>query len=379
MKKGELKKWERGWEYVDKIFLWGGGRNCRSHLAEISEEIEIEGIIDRDSLKEGTTIEGIPVILPYIDTLTNKKIVITTHYGEVSRDLKNAGMEEYIDFCDLRLFLTARAWYRRRQVVLSEVHIAVTTRCTLNCKHCNMYIPFHKGHEMSISIADLKDQLRLLFSHVDRIINLVLIGGEPLLYEDLHLAVEYIGSYYSDRVRNIEIVTNGTVVPQTELLEVLHKYDVLVSMSDYHLNSAYSKRFHEIERLFLRSNIRVNINQELQWKDFSFPYTRLCLPDDIAYKNMELCDPSFRGYNDSKLYFCHLVWSADRAGIFQEKNTDYIDLASLSADDHEKVVMLNVCCHDEGYVSLCKDCGGCSSMNQKLIPAGRQTVDGGSV
>ena len=243
--------------------MGGGGRNCRSHLAEISEEIEIEGIIDRDSLKEGTTIEGIPVILPYIDTLTNKKIVITTHYGEVSRDLKNAGMEEYIDFCDLRLFLTARAWYRRRQVVLSEVHIAVTTRCTLNCKHCNMYIPFHKGHEMSISIADLKDQLRLLFSHVDRIINLVLIGGEPLLYEDLHWAVEYIGSYYSDRVRNIEIVTNGTVVPQTELLEVLYKYDVLVSMSDYHLNSAYSKRFHEIERLFFRSNIRVNINQEL--------------------------------------------------------------------------------------------------------------------
>lgn len=375
----DLKKWEREWACVNKIFLWGCGKNCRLHLAEIREELEIEGIIDRDSSKEGITVEGIPVILPCIASVRNKKIVITTHYEEISRDLKNAGMEEYTDFCDLRLFLTARAWYKKKQVVLSEVHIAVTTKCILNCKYCNMYIPFHKGHELTLSIDDLKDQLGLLFSHIDRVVNLVLIGGEPLLHEDLHLAVETIGSYYSDRVRNIEIVTNGTVVPQTELLEVLHRYDVLVSMSNYGLNSAYCKRFREIESLFLQSNIRVYINQELQWKDFSFPYTRLCLPDDIAYRNMELCDPSFRGYNDSKLYFCHLVWSADRAGIFREKNTDYIDLASLSADDHEKIVMLNLCCHDDWYVSLCKNCGGCSSMNQKLIPAGEQTVEGGSL
>lgn len=373
MKSEDLMRWRQEWQDVTHIAVWGYGKNFQLHLNELKENYKIDTVIDKDPLKAGSWAEEtIPIIFPDVNALKKKKIVITTHYEEIRSQLLDIGMQEYIDFCDIRLLVCAGGWYRHHKIILSEVHIAVTTGCTLNCRYCNMFMPFHKDHVERIPIEKLKKQLELLFVYVDKVINLVLIGGETLLYEELDGALEYIGNYFSDKVENMEIVTNGTVYPKPGLLRVLRKEDVLVSMSNYHLNDGYNEKFNQIRSALTENKIRVSVNQNLEWKDFSFPYKKLHLPDDLAYKNMDLCNPVFRGFNDSKLYFCHLVWSADRAGLHEEQSTDYIDFTEITREECEKIMKFNVCCHEKEYVSLCRECRGCSSMNQKVIPVGVQ-------
>lgn len=372
MKTTDLKKWIAAWKDIGTIVLWGYGKNCMLHIEEIKKDYAVEAIVDNDENKDGTITDGIPVMLPQKIELRHKKIVITTHYEEISAQLKREGFEEYVDFCDMRILVSAGSWYQYGKVVLSEVHIAVTTACTLNCKYCNMYMPFHKNHILTLKPEEVKEQIQLLFTYVDRVSNLILIGGETLLYQELDQVIRYICECYRQRVGNIEIVTNGTVLPKAPLLEVLKENQVLVSMSNYQLNAKYQEKFEQVKQLFAQNGVKSYSNADLQWKDFAFPYRKLNLSDAQAYENMNLCNPVFRGFNDSKLYFCHLVWSANKAGIYQEQDTDYIDFRKITAENREEIVLFHLCCRDSGYVSLCKDCGGCSNRNQSYIPVGEQ-------
>lgn len=76
-------------------------------------------------------------------------------------------------------------------------------------------------------------------------------------------------------------------------------------------------------------------------------------------------------FNDSKFYFCHLVWSSDKAGISKEQPDDYRPEQNQGAVCKESIVLMNMCCFDNTYNSLCKDCG-CSNLNQKYIKTGEQ-------
>ena len=371
----DLKKWKNNWGKVNDIYLWGYGKNCKNHLDYLKSKVRIAGIIDNDRTKTGTRNDGILVVHPENIDLKGKKIVVTapsSGYEEICEQLTALGFEEYIDFCNVMLFISARAWFVENKVVLSKVHISITTACTLNCKYCNMYMPFHKGNVITYSFEQVKEQIDALFTKVDKVINLDLLGGEPLINKELPKIVTYIYSQYYDRVNTVSIVTNGTIMPSKELMDVIRRHAVRVNMSNYRLDGQYNTKFIEIKNMLEERSIKVLIDESLQWKDFSFPYESLELSDEQAYENMCKCNPIFKGFNDYKFYFCHLVWSANKAGIYKEQQQDYIDFRQQDDNIREKIFMMNICCFEDNYVSLCKYCGGCSNMNQKYISVGEQ-------
>ncbi len=371
MNNSTLEKWKKSWIGEKNIVLWGYGQTCRYFLDEFKEHLSIEAIIDNDISKNGTVVNGIPIVHPDHIDLHDKKIVVTTYYEDICSQLEKEGLKEYTDFCDIRTFICGKSWFENNQVVINELHIAITTGCTLNCKYCNMYMPFHKK-VTTYSFEEIKCQIDLIFKFIDRIVKLVLLGGEPLINRELSEVIEYLQSSYSGKFDKIEIITNGTIVPNESLISVLKAPDIVVTMSNYDLNDTYRNKFTDIRNILDENGIITAVNKDLRWKDFSFPYSNLNLPDEQAYKNMHKCNPVFRGFNDSKFYFCHLVWSSDKAGISKEQPDDYIDLSKSGPSAKESIVLMNMCCFDNTYNSLCKDCGGCSNLNQKYIKTGEQ-------
>ena len=57
--------------------------------------------------------------------------------------------------------------------------------------------------------------------------------------------IEQIGEKYGDRIGNIGIITNGTLIPDETLIQTAKKYDVKFDFSDYTDVVDYKKRFDE--------------------------------------------------------------------------------------------------------------------------------------
>ena len=95
-----------------------------------------------------------------------------------------------------------------------------------------MFMPYYKEH-IDYTAKDILEDLELLFRHVDYIVSYRLLGGEPLINKELADMIEQIGDKYSNRIGNIGIITNGTLLPDGRLIEVSKKYDVKYDFSDY--------------------------------------------------------------------------------------------------------------------------------------------------
>ena len=372
MEQIDIEKWKKNW-LDKKIALWGYGKTCRTILKNFKTSTEVECIIDNDKEKNGTVVNETPVIHPDYINLHEKKIVVTTYYNEISKQLKNAGLVENVDFCDIRNFLSLKDWYKNKKVCLYELHMAITTACTLNCKYCNMYMPFHKKHAIIYTFEEIKEQIDCLFTYVDRIVRLVLLGGEPLINKDIDKIINYLYEKYHNRFDILTITTNGTIIPNEDTIDAIKKSNTVISISDYNLNDSYSEKLINLKNILDQNRIESTINKSLEWKDFSFPYNPLNLSEKQSYINMNKCNPIFRGFNDNKFYFCHIVWSADKAGLFKEQPTDFINFLEPSECIKEKIVMMDNCCYEDyKFNALCQKCGGCSELNQKFISVGEQ-------
>lgn len=85
----------------------------------------------------------------------------------------------------------------------SNLFFHILTRCNLSCSHC--YINRAQHGDRTLSIETIRDWLALFSQKADQT-NLVLLGGEPTLHPDLHLAVKEARRL---RFKSITIDTNG--------------------------------------------------------------------------------------------------------------------------------------------------------------------------
>ena len=122
-----------------------------------------------------------------------------------------------------------------------EVHIpyfelVLTTRCTLRCKSCyNLMQYFSPQNAYTCTLQGITAALDALFSVVDSVKRVRIIGGEPLLFKDIAKVALYLDR--EPKVKFFDIVTNGTIKPKDDLLEVLaNSQKCNVSISDYSLS-----------------------------------------------------------------------------------------------------------------------------------------------
>ena len=117
-------------------------------------------------------------------------------------------------------------------MILREVEVSITAKCTLACDHCGFLVP----HQPAPAIGDSVDELSGSLGHLRRlgihVEDLAILGGEPTinrrLLERASVAFRALGI-----ARRIEVVTNG-LTPQGLSLRALQAIDrVVVSVYGY--------------------------------------------------------------------------------------------------------------------------------------------------
>ena len=366
------------WKYISELVVYGFGKVAHDNIDFFKNSFNIAYIVDSNKEKCNCEFKGISVkhVDDVKDDLKNYKIVIMTanrNAALVGEDLEKFGLQSGKDFCSMEQFLTEWFWNYKKKVCLMEVHSTITSRCTLKCKHCNMFMPYYREH-VDYTAKDILEDLELLFRHVDYIVAYEILGGEPLINGELADMIRQIGDRYGNRIGNIGIITNGTLLLDEQLIEISKKYNVKYDFSDYTDVVDYKKRFDSAVKIVSDAGLRYSVNRSLRWCDFGFPVNNRMYDFDKVREHMLSCGPIFHGLNDGKYYYCHVSWSADKAKLLKNVSDDYIDLRTLDDDDRAKEAILE---HSngnmaKGFVKLCKICGGCGNDNTEFVKAAEQ-------
>lgn len=372
---------DNSWKGIDEIIIYGLGLVSDRFIDKILQDFHVPYIIDYK--KKGTEYRGIPVVgfesvKEDIKVKKTKIVVMTSQriYCDIRRIMEADGLIEWKDFCRIEQFVVE--WYQtnRHMVNIIQVNTAVTTWCTLNCEKCNMFMPYYEDQKRHhYTFSEMKEDVDVLLSFVDYIFLYSFLGGEPFLNKELKDIIAYIGESYPDKIGKLGLTTNGTVIPDDVTLQQLKKYHVLVSISDYTAGVPYREKIESLIETLEQWGIQYTRNEMDEWKDFGFPEKPFHWGKDGVREHMRNCSPLFHGVNDKKLYYCHVIWSADKAGIYTVPKQDYIDLTELDPtknEDREKVSRYCAGDCERGFLGFCMVCGGCGEDNERIIPVGVQ-------
>jgi hypothetical protein len=247
--------------------------------------------------------------------IPQKKVVMLEHFT----------MEEIENF------------YVKNEINIPQLQFAITTRCSLKCRDCNALIPeFGRNGQKHIDLSfnDFKQDFDLLMSAVGSIRRFMLLGGEPLLNKELPDMISYIVKH--DRIKTIEIITNGTLLPSKQLLDVVgdHSDRVYFHLSNYSQNQSikHMLKYDKIIKMLNDCGIKHQMSMNLVWnKEESLKYRNYSSIElQAMFENcwLKRCVQIFNG----KLSVCPRLSFGLALGFIEAPEDEFIELRNISVD-----------------------------------------------
>jgi hypothetical protein len=212
------------------------------------------------------------------------------------------------------------------------------------------------------------------FTLFERIGHLDFEGGETLLHPEISDVVRY-ALKYKNRFDGIYILTNGTILPKRDLLELGQKENILFLIDDY--GPALSTRKEEMCGILDAFGIAYRIDTYWGddqyyggWLDMGDAQYKGYSPDELAkvYDNCRSGGGKIRTpyAKNGKLFVCE--WQAAMMKHIPLVEGEYVDLTDLAGMEHKFETIRYWQNHP---VESCKYCNG-FNVNAERIPAAEQ-------
>lgn len=252
---------------------------------------------------------------------------------------------------------------RRGRLSLPFVNMIVTERCSLNCADCNNLIP-HIRDRRDYGAGALLEQMSRLMGGIDSLVVGSVIGGEPFLYPELAGLIR--GLRRHDRIERLELVTNGTLIPRAELVDVLARNQVHVVISDY---GPLSPVLRELRKIFEAGGVSHDVAAFNDWYDMGNLAKRGRNDADlgITFTNCKFkyC-PTLLG---GKLYRCSRSAFGTRVGAIPPAAGEGIDLNDPGLDAEAVRRQVGDLFYGRDWLSACDYCDGGNIGGYTIPPA----------
>lgn len=280
----------------------------------------------------------------------------------------------YDDYCFYnQMDMNLRKEFVSRQIdeigdddlIIPYLPLYLTTKCSLNCEKCNNLMPLFHGKAYDFSWDKTRNALTHILSQIKELIFCELVGGEPFLNSDLEVILDHL--MMQDKIRQIIIVTNGTVIPSDSIISKLQKSKAIVRVSDYGLFGQMSRFIEKLDN----AGVNIRIQQDMKWNDpggiqlrgksyeeIKEQYNRC----EFSMKCKYLCEDQF--------FTCARAASLYHLGITQADG----DVMSITSET-TKEDLLSFYLHD--YGNICDYCDLWSNRGGAVIPSGIQV--GGNI
>lgn len=356
------------------FYIWGAGNLGEFLVNGLGSHCDFCGVIDSDAVKQGKKFCGLPVISPEKVDIPNSKIIVAIHspkiYREVFKYLEQRGGKHYDTFLQYLEFYPVYPLYKKNLLMFPRLAYSVTDYCTLNCKHCGFLVPYIKQPK-NIPVNDILKEFEILFEKVDHIQELELTGGDSWCHPQICEIMNSLGEkYYKTKVQRFTTLTNAIIMPTSEMLETMKKYNITVRFSDYG-KEVKDKQKMEMLKEILTNNGIAYIQAEMDtWLDFGYPQERNMIEEENLATFFEACAfNSCQKMYDGKLFFCSLAQQAYRAEACIMEENDYFDLFT---GNKLELMEFYTGFSGKGYFDHCKRCNGSAEVNSRFIAVGKQ-------
>lgn len=361
------------WE-INKYYIIFGNHNL---LGEYLAKVNVKYIVDNNPAKWGMNKSlGIEIKSPDILKENKYQVIIanqwTSSIQSIAKQLTKMGFKENIEFITYKKLLSLWAWKYENKLLLPYTEYMLTTKCSLKCKNCILFIPYYqKAHH--VTLKEFQEDLDIYFSKIDKVLTFRLLGGEPFLNPELFECLEYIGERYRNKINNLELVTNGMIYPQNEQgFNLCKKYKIKIHISNYTEVVPYKNNLEKLIEKFKQYGIEYEnaLPDKWSWKMVQSPLTENGLKETELKRLFMDCQNHCKALRSKKLYYCAMQSSATNASFFIDDDSDYIDLENKK--DIEQFINFEFGNLQKGYVSFCKRCLGIGSMNKEYVTPGEQ-------
>ncbi len=208
-------------------------------------------------------------------------------------------------------------------VYLYHVEIPVTQRCTLKCKDCSFMMPYFE-HPQDYSVNDLLTYMDRLFECVDTIQIFRILGGEPFMYKELDRVI--IKALSCSKIRTVDVVTNGTLVPSDKVISAMKNSRLTVQISDY---GSISYKKEELQKACEENGIKCVVRSMADKNWFSAGDLHFRGKNAKGIKEqLKKCGGICRSFQNGKLYFCPRASFGTLLGI-PDPPRDYVDFTRI--------------------------------------------------
>lgn len=252
------------------------------------------------------------------------------------------------------------------KVIITQMDLVVTNKCTLKCTNCNHLVPYYQNPQ-NISKEVIINNLEQLFKIVYRIDRIVILGGEPMLHYDLDEIVTYC--LLQRRLKSIVIVTNGTILPKYIDFDNYRDSKITFSISDY---GKYSYQKDQLVKECKDRNINYSLEEELIWRDFGSVDNRERSKAELKQVYKKCIVTKFcKSLMDNEFHVCPRSSNGTRMGAVPKKDEDYVDIYNGSIKELRKKFLK---LYTVKYIEACNYCDGLS-LHSPIITAAIQ-IDG---
>ena len=246
------------------------------------------------------------------------------------------------------------------KLILPRLVVSLTSVCTLKCKYCNNLMPYYEK-SVHFRLDDIIRDINKVLDNVDGIVSIELIGGEPFSYPWIEEVLKILIN--SEKIIDIEITTNGTLIPNNATLELLKNNKVTVIVSKYE-GINYTQN---ICKVLLESGVRYEAHREMRWIDSGDTKKR----GRTKYDNRKFyinCGPGYycKTLLKGKIYACARSASMYNLGFCNDRE-GFVDLYE-GENLREKIREFYL----KDYDPSCDYCD--FSESWKVIPAAEQMV-----
>jgi len=358
------------WNKKPEVIIWGIGKNTEINIEFIKNNFNVLFFVDSNKEAQNKSYKDIPVYSPekIFEIKSCPKILISPNNTDIIAFLKNKGLKFNKDFFQLDKIIAILYLLKEKQLVIPQIQISITTKCSLKCKACSLQM-YKYPNPIDIEFENISTTVDNFFKVVDKVNHFTILGGEPLANPELSKIVEYISDKYNNRIESLSICTNGTIVPNENLLNTLKKNDVLIKISDYSNTLNYNEKIKELIAKLAEYDIEYRQNIIEEWVDL---YN---LSEEKNSDNMDNCGMFAASINNNRLFYCNLQWSALNLGLVKENENDYIKLEELNKENFDykiKLLAYYLGYNKNKQLSVCYKCNGIAQYGDKIIKAAEQ-------
>ena len=249
-------------------------------------------------------------------------------------------------------------------LLIDYIELVITTKCTLNCKSCaNLMCKYEKTYNVDLKI--IKDSIDKLLECCDEIKTFRVLGGEPFCNPQLKEILKYL---QSPKVKNIVIVTNGTIIPRDkDLVKILKNKKISIRISDY--DNLSSKKDELIEFCKDNSIICDHGNLIRIWHE----YGDVKQYNNDVKKQFFYCNNNCKSILNGKVYYCPRQAHGIDLGLINDNEKEYINLLENSKETNKK--LLKAYLFRNSPISACNYCKYATTKSN-IIPVAEQVKRG---